>query len=259
MKQETKVIVKKVLSIILNSFFYVFIAFMLIFAIAHINKGKTTIPNVFGTGFLSVASDSMTGSREDSFVKDDLIFVKVVNDKNRDKLVNSLEIGDVITFQQTVIVDNKPEAILNSHRIVDYRTNSDGKKYEFVTQGDKRNATNPYIKDGANDPAHYEIVSQFDICGIYKSKWSGAGKALNFIQSQAGFAVVIVIPTAILFAYELFVLIRLLMKANKEKLEAKHEEEKEQERLALEKRLAEERELMRQQLLEELKKSKTEE
>ena len=250
MKKETKEIVKKVLNIILNSIFYVFIAFMLIFAIANIKvKSNMDIPNVFGTGFLTVQSDSMEGNRKDSFFTGDLVFVRAVNDKNRDKLVKTLKVGDIITFFDTRI-DH-----FNTHRIVDIRTALDG-KLEFVTQGDKRNTTNPYDPNGANDPAHYEVVHQVNVLGIYKSKWSGAGKALDFVQKPLGFALVIVIPTALLFAYELFVLIRLLMKANKEKLEAKLAREKEEERAALEKRLAEERELMRQQLLEELKKSR---
>jgi len=252
MNQETKVIVKKVLSIVVNSFFYLFIAFMLVFAIANIKvKTNMDIPNVFGTGFLTVQSDSMEGNRKDSFFTGDLVFVRAVNDKNRDKLVKTLKVGDIITFFDTRI-DH-----FNTHRIVDIRTAFDG-KLEFVTQGDKRNTTNPYDPNGANDPAHYEVVHQVNVLGIYKSKWSGAGKALDFVQKPLGFALVIVIPTALLFAYELFVLIRLLMKANKEKLEAKLAREKEEERAALEKRLAEERELMRQQLLEELKKSKEE-
>jgi len=180
-----------------------------------------------------------------------LLFVKAVNDKNREKRVQPLKVGDIITFYDTRI-DH-----FNTHRIVEIRPAFDG-GLEFVTQGDKRNATNPYDPNGANDSAHYEVVHQVNVLGIYKSKWSGAGKVLDFVQKPTGFALVIVIPTALLFAYELFVLIRLLMKANKEKLETKHAEEKEQERLALEKRLEEERELMRQQLLEELKKAKAE-
>jgi signal peptidase len=159
MNQETKKIVKKVLSIVVNSFFYVFIAFMLVFAIANIKvKTNMDIPNVFGTGFLTVQSDSMEGNRKDSFFTGDLVFVRAVNDKNRDKLVKTLKVGDIITFFDTRI-DH-----FNTHRIVDIRSAIDG-KLEFVTQGDKRNTTNPYDPNGANDPAHYEVVHQVNVLG----------------------------------------------------------------------------------------------
>ena len=79
MENEKKTTPRKVLTITLNSLFYVIIVVLLIFSLANIKvKKENDIANVFGVGFLSVQSNSMLGDQEDSFEKGDMIFVKML-------------------------------------------------------------------------------------------------------------------------------------------------------------------------------------
>ena len=79
--EENKPIWKKVVFIVLNVLFYGFIIFLLAFAIANISAKKhNNIPSIFGYGFLTVASDSMDGNKDDSFKEGDMIIVKIVKD-----------------------------------------------------------------------------------------------------------------------------------------------------------------------------------
>jgi len=239
MKKDNKLkYVGKIGKIILNVLFYTFIAFMLIFSIANIRKKTNAeIPNIFGRGFLSVQSDSMDGNKSDSFKQGDLIFVKMIREKD----ISKLKIGDIVTFY------DKSIKAINTHRIVDIVDDA------FITQGDNVKPT--YVPGGSNDPSRYEVISANEIIARHTSTWKGAGTKLDYIQDpKGGFALVIVLPTAILFAIELFILIRSIMKMNREKLEAKHAEELIASEEELQKRLDAEREAMRQELLKELQK-----
>lgn len=245
MKKDNKLkYVGKIGKIILNVLFYTFIAFMLIFSIANIRKKTNAeIPNIFGRGFLSVQSDSMDGNKSDSFKQGDLLFVKIIKEKD----IAKLQIGDIVTFY-----DKRIKAI-NTHRIVDY---SEDRKF-FVTQGDKKAMERAYDSEHPenNDSNTYETIHASEVIAKHTSTWKGAGTKLDYIQDpKGGFALVIVLPTAILFATELFILIRSIMKMNREKLEAKHAEKLIASEEELQKRLEAEREAMRQELLKELQK-----
>lgn len=240
--------VGKISKIVLNVLFYTFIVFMLVFSIANIRKKTNAeIPNILGRGFLSVQSDSMDGDKESSFKKGDLLLVKMIKEKD----IAKLEIGDIVTFY------DKGIRAINTHRIVDFSVD---RKF-FVTQGDKIAITRGYDKDdpSKNDSSTYETIMASEIIARHTSTWRGAGKTLDYIQDpKKGFLLVIVLPTAILFAFELFILIRSILKMNKEKLEARHAEELSASEGDLQKRLEAEREAMRQELLEQLKKEQEE-
>ena len=96
MKKET---LKKIGKIIGNVVFGIFLVFILFVAIVNLNaKKKQGLPNLFGTGYLTVLTDSMDGDKPDSFKAGDLVVVDVVNDDNRVEKAVNLEVGTIITY-----------------------------------------------------------------------------------------------------------------------------------------------------------------
>lgn len=233
----TKQNVKKGLTIGLNVLFYVVIVLILMFAIANM-RVKTTrdIPNLFGTGYFSVQSDSMDGDFEDSFKQGDLIIVKMLNDKQKE----DLEFGDIITFYGSFYNEatGRRENIVNTHRIVDIKE-IDGEKV-FVTQGDKlaKMPGRKYGEGGETDDRNYETVMARDVIGVHKSTWKGAGKTLDFLRTPTGFGLFIVLPAVIILIVEAYFLIRNVLIINKEKMEKEYKERDEE---------------LRRKILEELK------
>lgn len=149
--------------IVLNVIFYIVIIVLLLFSIMNINSGGKNqgFPNIFGKGFLSVQTGSMTRTSDldeygydkytvGSFAKGDLLYVNVVNDKN----INDLRVGDVITFRSEVLNG------LNSHRIV-YATYKDSQdKVYFVSyRGVYLNENNVYIEYDGQLPDNVSVVS----------------------------------------------------------------------------------------------------
>ena len=231
--------IKKVLFIVLNVLFYSFILLMLLFAIANIKVKRTDdIPNIFGRGFLSVQSDSMNGNRDDSFKKGDLIFVKMLDEDDMEKL----NVGDVITFYDTDLT------ALNTHRIVDKDPGV------FIVQGDlvALDDNRKYDPDGENDSNYYQAISYNEVKALHLSTWGGAGSTYDFIVDN--FEWTIVLPVALIVILEIVLLVRNILSLNNAKLKEKYEKEKLEDLGDLEAA----KEEMRKQILEELKKEQEE-
>ena len=242
--------VKKVLSIVFNVLFYSFLVILFVFAISNIRSKKNNIPNIFGVGYLTVQTGSMTGT----FEAGDVIWVKVANEKKIEKL----EIGDVITFYDAAIAESISQAggeddgtYLNTHRIVDIKDMADGSK-RYICQGDYVKKSHPEaVYDSTKDTnTLIQIVKAEDIKAVYiKNMGKGMTGILKFARSSLGFGLCIVLPTALLLVYEVVMLIRNIFTLNKEKMEAKMAEDKaaQQEDLELQKQR------MREELLAELR------
>ena len=242
--------VKKVLSIVFNVLFYAFLVILFVFSISNIRSKKNNIPNIFGSGYLVVQSGSMTGT----FEKGDVIWVKIANEKR----IENLKIGDIITFYDPAIAETNANAngeddgtSLNTHRIVDIIEAPNGTK-RYICQGDYVKISFPgdvYDSTRTNNN-RIQIVESSEIKAIYTKNMSkGMTGVLKFAKSSLGFGLCIVLPTALLLVYEVVMLIRNIMKLNKEKMEAKMAEDKalQQEDLELQKQK------MREELLAELK------
>ena len=128
-----------------NVIFYSVLVFLFLLSIANINAGagKNGIPNIFGTGFLSVQTDSMDAGVDalPDYYKDykikpfksgDLVVCNILNDSKR----QSLQVGDVITFQDSTIF--KGEVVFNTHRIVYMDRDENNNITRLVTEGDKQ-------------------------------------------------------------------------------------------------------------------------
>lgn len=125
---------------------------------------------------LSVQSESM----EDTIYKGDFILMEECD-------VDSLKVGDVIAFFSM----EQEQVIIKTHRIVQIDAQSGSKS--FITRGDK------------NEADDYVPVFPSDIIG----KWEGVriayvGSALDFVSSQYGFLLCIILPLFALFIYQIY-------------------------------------------------------
>ncbi len=134
----------------------------------------------------------MTNSMEDTIYEGDFIVIEECDTVN-------LEVGDVISFFAT----EQDVTIIKTHRIVEI--NNDNGSVSFITRGDN------------NEADDYIPVFPSDIVG----KWNGVrlakvGTILNFVSSQYGFLICIVLPLLILFVYQIYRFIVVIMeeKAN---------------------------------------------
>ncbi|MDD3171368.1 MAG: hypothetical protein PHO86_03505 [Bacilli bacterium] len=256
-KQKSEKKSWKIIKIVLNVVFYVFIAFLVIFSISNFGvKDNLDIPGILGNGFLTVETDSMDGEEEDSFTRDDLIFVKKVTDSNREKMISKIEVGDIVTFSYYV---DGLGIILNTHRVVDIKESISGEVI-FITQGDKVALTPAYdyVPGGTNDSTKYETVGESEVLAVYTGQWDNAGKTMKYVRSENGFLLVVVIPTAIFLVFEAFVLVTNIMKIKQDKLSQDIAKEHEEELEKAKKELEAEKEKIRAELLAEMESKKNE-
>ncbi len=215
----------KILKISVNLIFYIVIALLLVFSLANIQvKKENDIANVFGRGFLAVQSDSMLGDLEDSFEKGDMVFVKMLDDNSREALVE----GDIVTYFDLTL------RAFNTHRIIEIYKSND--ITYFITQGD-------------NTPGADQPIRADEAKALYVSKLSGAGNALDYLQSPTGFALFVILPVILILVFEGIVLVRNVLALNKAKMEEKYAIDKEKTIVDLEA----EKDKIRAQIMEELK------
>lgn len=222
---------KKVLSIVFNTFVWIFLVFAVLVTIVTFasRNSKDGVPSVFGTSIVSIQSDSMKSSKPESFKEGDLIIIEKITSQK----AFELEVGAIITYRAPIDIDGDGQTgDINTHRIVEKRTDGGGIVW-FKTQGD-----NPTTNPTADS---YELRFT-DVIGVYNGKkLVGVGSVLDFFRSSLGFLLVIVLPMALFFLYEVYNLIKIIManKVNKAKAEAlSPEQEEEIKRLAIEEYLA---------------------
>lgn len=184
-------ILKKTLNIIIDILIVVMLivsALIAGLAIASKNEG---IPNLFGYAPLSVQTDSMVPT----FESGDLIISQVVNS---DTVIKE---DDIITFTTKI----QGESALNTHRVVETQE-TDGFVF-YTTKGDN------------NPIADEEPVIETDVYAVYNTGicLKGFGTFYDFLTSQTGFFLVILLPLIIFFIYEVIRVIRNLIAYNKEK------------------------------------------
>lgn len=183
-------ILKKIINAIINILIVLLLAVSVLVAALALASKANGVPSVLGYVPLSVQSDSMIPE----FEKGDLIISKAVDDST------ALEKGDVITFQTEIM----GEDALNTHRIVDV-TETGGVEF-YTTKGDNND-----IED-SEPVARVSVAAKWD--GI---KLEGWGEVYDFLTSQFGFFLVILLPLIIFFIYEIIRFIKNLIDYNKEK------------------------------------------
>ena len=174
-------------------------------------SSETGIGNVAGYTPFSVQTDSMSPT----IGKGDLIIAKEVINPQEE-----LKVGDVITFY-TLMQDGAGNTVkgFNTHRILDVQLNNDGSVYYYVTKGDAME-TEDNQKVYPDDIVAKQVGAGVDESGNYVKGLtvSGFGNALDFLQSQLGFMICVIIPLALFFIWQVYKLIAMFMAAKAEKI-----------------------------------------
>lgn len=152
-----------------------------------VNRDGNNVASIGGFTPLIVESDSMAPT----FEKGDLIIIRKCDTSRLDE-------GDIITFH--TVINN--ELALNTHRIARIEENEGGYR-SFVTRGDN------------NEFDDEHILMDGDIVGKHVSTLPGLGKVMNFLSSNVGFLIVIVIPMLLFFIYQLYHLITVIIALRK--------------------------------------------
>lgn len=202
---EKKINVKRILNIVINVIFYVFIALVLLFAISTIGKkDQASIANLFGKGYLVVQSDSMAGDNKENFNKRELIIVKLLKDNEKANLKEE----DIITFYDVNLKR------LNTHRIVGIVKNADGTVVGYVTRGDN----SPDLNGDGEPDVDMINVSLENVKAIYNGTHSKVwGGIIGFIANEdnpVGFILCIVLPAVLFLVYTVIMFIKSLMAIN---------------------------------------------
>ncbi len=218
---------KKVGKIIGNVLIVLVLIFSILMTVLVISssKSESTLPNLFGKAILSVQSDSMLS--EQGFDKGALIIVDI-HDKEEDKDV-VYKVGDVVTFWR--IETTTGERYLETHRIVEndpvkngianYKNEIKdgvwihGGQPQYITRGDNPISCPDIDRDAANNPEY--LVNDNVVAVWTGTAIPGLGAVMDFLRSQLGFMLCVVVPTAVFFLFELFKFITVLMENKKEK------------------------------------------
>ncbi len=182
---------KKVLNIIVDVLIIIMLIVSVIVAGLALTSKNDGVSNILGYVPLSVQSPSM----EPEFYQGDLIISKVVDDDTE------IKVDDIITFATTI----EGIKVLNTHRVIEVQE-SDGFMF-YITKGDN------------NPIADAEPVIENDVVAVYDTGicLGGFGTIYDFLTSQMGFFLVILLPLIIFFLYEVFRVVKNLIEYNKEK------------------------------------------
>ncbi|MBQ4105180.1 MAG: signal peptidase I [Clostridia bacterium] len=186
---------KKTFKKVLNTIVDIIIVLILIVSILVVMLSLTSksqgVSHLFGIAPLTVQSDSM----EDTFYEDDLIFGKVTNDGDYE-----YQVGDVVTFPIKIGATQT----YNTHRIVEVIEDENISYYR--TQGDNESKPDEELQTSST------IVAKWT-----GKKISGVGKVIDFIRTQLGFFLCVLLPMIIFFVYEAIRVIMNIVAYNKEK------------------------------------------
>ena len=173
----------------------IFVFMVVVVAVILVQKSSGGESKIFGYYMYDVLTDSMSGTIEPG----DVIMCKAVDD------VNSLQVGDIITFKAPN--GNYKE----THRIVEIARNDDGTVNYFKTKGDNAKAVDNWQLNPQNVKAKYVKKSVF------------VGGLRKFMSNWYGYVVVVVIPLCIVFALIISSVVRdkLALEKEKEKEEGK--------------------------------------
>lgn len=220
---------KKIVSIVLNVVAWAFLAFAALTTVLSFvsMNAKDGVPTIFGKSFVSVQSDSMEGNKKGSFNEGDMLIVDKISADEALKL----DVDDIIVYRAPIDIDGDGETgDINTHRIVEKWTTDGGIVY-FRTRGD-----NPNYGEDTYDLRYTDVVAVYN----GKSKLSGIGAVADFLKSSIGFFLIVVLPMALFFLYEVYNLIKIIMEQKLKKASATVSAETEEEikRRAIEEFLA---------------------
>lgn len=227
---------KKTLNAIKNVFMWAMIVLavsMMIFTIISVATFDRTDRDLFGYKAFIVLSDSMSAT---DFDAGDLALVKDVDPE-------TLKAGDIIAYQSTN-KENYGETV--THKIRKLTTDADGNP-GFITYGT------------TTDTDDENIVTYPFVLGKYQGHIPNVGNFFQFMKTTPGYIVCIFLPFLILIIMQGYNSIKLFRRYKQEQMaEIKHEQEKQQEAMAAERKRLEEERLESQKMMAELLKIREE-
>ena len=139
-------------------------------------------PDLFGTAPLAVTTDAMAGEEEGCFSDGALIFVKLLEEDEKE----TLKEGDVVTFRS--------EELFVTYRITEVVRGEDGSVHSFRAIGDRD------AKEGVNVPL---TVSPENVIGVVTGSVAGLGGFAMFLQTPVGVLVFVGIPVVAYLIYDI--------------------------------------------------------
>ena len=207
-KNETKTqnnkglkILKTIVNTIINILIVVVLITSLLIAVMALTSKANGVSTIFGHTIQTIQSDSMKGGSPDGyggkdFGNGDLMIAKSTKDDPKAEY----EKGDIVTF---VVEDAEGNHAYIVHRIVDYITDKSGER-TYQTWGDNREVSEvPDQLDKSEYILGDDFVSVYYKDGYEGTIIKGAGGFLDYLRSQQGFFLVVLLPMIIFFMYEL--------------------------------------------------------
>lgn len=180
-------VIKKIGGAIVDLIIVALVLLSIIISISSITaKANNGVPDLFGYSPFSVQTNSM----KPTLLKGDYILVEKCD-------AEALKVGDVVTYF-TIINGNR---VVNTHRIVDVI--NDGNMLQYQTQGDNKE-TNPEPDEA--------LLAPGDVIGLYSgTKIPKMGAVIDYLSTQMGFFLVILLPVLLFTLYQIFNLIKVIM------------------------------------------------
>lgn len=190
---------RKIANIIINAVLVVAIILAALCTyVSFVSASGNGVPNILGTAFFSVQTDSMYPT----LLPGDLVVAKTVKDPS------TLRKGDIITYW-TVI---NGERVLNTHTI--HEIYDGGDRCIFRTKGDNNTTVDPIT------------VHESEVVGQYVFRIPSLGKVFDYLQTSTGFLLIIVLPVFLFFLYHLIQFFRVLFEYQNVKNRIRYEEER---------------------------------
>lgn len=204
---------KKILGIIVDILLIAIVIIAIVISVLTFSSKASGngVANIMGYSPFAVQSDSMSPT----FNKGDLIISKT---KGFD--ATNLQVGDIITFYATDLKTGND--FINSHRIVKVENLNDTSDYRFYTTKGDNLDTNDLTRIGSSD-----------VIGVYTGKRVPVlGSVMDFLRTQTGFMICVLIPLAIFFIYELYKFLSIIIAKKNEKAAVEGISEEEKKRIA---------------------------
>lgn len=222
-------VLKNIFNTIINILIVAVLIISIIVAALALTSKSSGISTIFGHTIQVIVSDSMAGGSDEfeggDFARGDVIIGKATKfDANQ-----TYEVGDIITYKGELEGYEDMGEQLICHRIIAVAEKDGFTVYQ--TQGDNRTLCQVPDQDEVE-----EFVYPYDIGAVFHTdeydgiKITGVGKAYEFINSQLGFFLCILLPMIFFFLY---VLIKVVINYVEYK-KAKEDEEKEKNAPAVE-------------------------
>lgn len=215
MNATTRNRVKKTLSIIGDVVLVMFIVFVIVLTATALSIRSGNVAHVFGYTIRSIQSDSMALLEdgelvENGFFKGDIVICEMMDENSE------YQVGDAVLFKMPIMrrsdgsyrecgpTEVSDEEIFVIHGVSRVEESYGVKRY--YTQG----LTNP--TEDANVKYSNEIIAKYN--GV---RFAGLGHVVDFLQTQFGFFLCIILPCLILVLFQGYRVVSNVIAYNREK------------------------------------------